>query len=419
VSEPTADSPPTVDAPTVDLARIRSAAHLLDGVILRTPIQGSRWLSDLVGGPVVLKCENLQRAGSFKIRGAYTRIAALSADERARGVVAASAGNHAQGVALAARMLGAPATVFMPHGASLAKENATRAYGADVRLAGATIDEALVTALAFAEETGASLVHPFDHPDIVAGQGTVGLEILEQVPDVATIVVCTGGGGLLAGIATAVKALRPDVRVLGAQAAGAAAWPASLAAGHPVALGSMSTMADGIAVGRPGQVPFDLVRRHVDGFLTVSEEALSRALVMLLERAKLVVEPAGAAAVAAIADHAVTAQLQAPVVAVVSGGNVDPLLLLRIVRHGLVAAGRYLSVQVSVPDRPGALAGVLTELAGADVNVLEVSHVRTSAALAIDEVAIAFSLETRGPDHSAIALEALRARGWRVVAISE
>lgn len=412
---------------SVGIDQIRAAARLLDGVILRTPVQGSRWLSDLVGGPVVLKCENLQRAGSFKIRGAYTRIAGLDGAQRARGVVAASAGNHAQGVALAARMLGAPATVFMPHGASLAKENATRAYGADVRLAGSTIDEALVFATEFAATTGTALVHPFDHPDIVAGQGTVGLEVLEQVPDVRTIVVCTGGGGLLAGVATAVKAVRPDVRVFGAQAAAAAAWPASLAAGHPVALASMSTMADGIAVGRPGRVPFDLVRRHVDGILTVSEEALSRALVMLLERAKLVVEPAGAAAVAAVAEYgggagapgpAAGSGLDAPVVAVVSGGNVDPLLLLRIVRHGLVAAGRYLSLQVAVPDRPGALAAVLTELAAADVNVLEVSHVRTSAALAIDEVAIAFEVETRGPDHSAIVLDALGSRGWRVAAIS-
>lgn len=416
-------SPAPVPAPApgpvaaVGLEQIRAAARLLDGVALRTPVQGSRWLSDLVGGPVVLKCENLQRAGSFKIRGAYTRIAGLSAAQRSRGVVAASAGNHAQGVALAARMLGAPATVFMPHGASLAKENATRAYGADVRLAGSTIDEALVFATGFAATTGAALVHPFDHPDIVAGQGTVGLEVLDQVPDVRTVVVCTGGGGLLAGIATAVKALRPDVRVLGAQAAGAAAWPASLAAGHPVALSTMTTMADGIAVGRPGQVPFDLVRHHVDAVLTVSEEALSRALVMLLERAKLVVEPAGAAGVAAVAEHARDAGIEAPVAVVVSGGNVDPLLLLRIVRHGLVAAGRYLSLQVSVPDRPGALAGVLTELAAADVNVLEVSHVRTSAALAVDEVAIAFEVETRGPEHSEIALAALRARGWRVAAL--
>lgn len=393
-------------------ADVEAAARLLEDVVLHTPVQGSRVLSELVGGRVVLKCENLQRAGSFKIRGAYTRIAGLTPAERARGVVAASAGNHAQGVALAADLLGAPATVFMPHGASLAKENATRAYGADVRLAGTTIDEALVAARAFEVATGAVLVHPFDHPDIVAGQGTVGLEILDQVPDVATIVVCTGGGGLLAGIATAVKDRRPGVRVVGAQAEGAAAWPGSLAAGHPVPLASMATIADGIAVGRPGDVPFAIVADLVDEIVTVSDEALTRALVLLLERSKLVVEPAGAAGFAAVLEHA--GDFEPPVVVVLSGGNVDPLLLLRIVRRGLVAAGRYLSLEVQVPDRPGNLVAVLAELAAADVNILEIVHGRTSVRLGVGDVAIALAVETRGPEHSARALGVLRSRGWRV-----
>ncbi len=398
------------------LADIRAAAAALAPVIRETPTQGSRLLTETVGGPVLLKCENLQRAGSFKIRGAYTRIARMPAEERARGVVAASAGNHAQGVALAARLLGVPATVFMPAGASIAKENATRDYGAAVVTAGATLDESLVSARDFADRTGAVLVHPFDHRDIVVGQGTVGLEILAQCPDVATVVVCTGGGGLLAGVAAAVKAVRPEVRVVGAQAAGAAAYPPSLVAGHPVALASMATMADGIAVGRPGDVPFELVGDLVDDIVTVSEASLARAVLMLLERAKLVVEPAGAAAVAALLDG-VVAGVRAPVVAVVSGGNVDPLLLLRIIRSGLVAAGRYLSLRVVVPDRPGGLARVLTELADADANVVEVVHQRVAGDLALDEVSIDVAAETRGPDHAARVVDGLRRTGLRVTVL--
>ena len=410
-------SPPAAgpDLPAV-LADIRAAAAALAPVIRDTPTQGSRLLSETVGGPVLLKCENLQRAGSFKIRGAYTRISRMPAAERARGVVAASAGNHAQGVALAASLLGTPATVFMPAGASITKENATRDYGATVVTAGTTIDEALVDARAFAERTGAVLVHPFDHPDVVAGQGTVGLEILRQCPDVATVVVCTGGGGLLAGIAAAVKGVRPEVRVVGAQAAGAAAYPLSLAAGEPVALPSMATMADGIAVGRPGDVPFDLVRELVDEVVTVSEAALARAVLLLLERAKLVVEPAGAAGVAAVLEGAV-AGLQAPVVVVLSGGNVDPLLMLRIIRSGLVAGGRYLSLRVVVPDRPGGLARVLDELAAADANVVEVVHQRVAADLALDEVSIDVAMETRGHDHAVRVVESLRGTGLRVTVL--
>ena len=371
-----------------------------------------RALTDRVGGPVHLKCENLQRAGSFKIRGAYTRIARLTPAERAGGVVAASAGNHAQGVALAATTLGARSTVFMPHGAPIPKVAATTAYGADVRMHGATVDEALVAALAWAQTSGAVLIHPFDHVDIVAGQGTVGLEILEQCPDVRTIVVCTGGGGLLAGIAVAVKARRPDVRIVGVQASGAASYPPSLAAGHPVALDAMTTMADGIAVGRPGAVPFALVQALVDDLITVSEEALSRALLLCLERAKLVVEPAGVAAVAALLEEPTA--FTPPVVAVVSGGNIDTLLLLRVLRHGLAAAGRYVSFRVRVQDRPGALARLLAEVAAADASVLEVEHLRTDPKLTVDEVEVALRLETRGPEHCAAVLSRLRAVGYEL-----
>jgi threonine dehydratase len=394
----------------VGIEDVRAAGLLLQGVVRRTPLMAMRVLTDLVGGPVHLKCENLQRAGSFKIRGAYTRIARLTPAERARGVVAASAGNHAQGVALAATTLGIHSTVFMPRGAPIPKIAATKAYGAEVRLHGAALDEALAAAIDWAQTSGAVLIHPFDHVDIVAGQGTVGLEILEQCPDVRTVVVCTGGGGLLAGVAVAIKALRPDVRIVGVQAEEAACYPVSLAAGHPVTLTAMTTMADGIAVGRPGEVPFALVRALVDDLITVPEEALSRALLLCLERAKLVVEPAGVAAVAGLLEH--PEDFAPPVVAVVSGGNVDTLLLLRVLRHGLAAAGRYLSFRVRVSDRPGALVSLLAEVAAADASVLEVEHVRTDPALTVDEVEVALHLETRGPEHCAALLARLRAAGY-------
>jgi threonine dehydratase len=398
---------------SVTVADVRAARELLRGVARETPLRSARWLAEKVGGPVDLKCENLQRAGSFKIRGAYTRLARLTDEERSRGVVAASAGNHAQGVALAASMLGVRATVFMPTGAPLPKEAATRGYGADIRFVGTTIDECLVAAREFEAETGAVLIHPFDHVDVVAGQGTVGLEILEQRPDVRTIVVCTGGGGLLAGIAVAVKGIRPDVRVVGVQAAGAAAYPNSLAQGHPVALATMSTMADGIAVGRPGDVPFALVQEHVDEICVVDDAVIARALVLTLERGKLVVEPAGAAAIAAVLDD--PAAFEPPVVVVVSGGNVDPLLLLRVIRHGLAAAGRYSTLRVRVPDRPGSLAGLLAALAETDANVLEVEHARIDPRLSLHEVEIVVQVETKGAAHREAMLERLHAGGYHVI----
>jgi threonine dehydratase len=399
-----------VQTPTLE--DIQRGADALRGVAIRTPMEESRWLSAVAGGPVLLKCENLQRTGSFKIRGAYLRMCRLSEEERAAGVVAASAGNHAQGVALAAGLLGIKATVFMPTGAPIPKEKATRSYGADVVLGGHTVDDALVRAKAFARETGAVLIHPFDHADIVAGQGSCGLEIMEQAAEVETVVVPTGGGGLLAGIATAVKGLNPGVRLVGVQAEGAAAYPRSLAEGHPVPLETMNTMADGIAVGCPGEVPFRAISQHVDEIVTVSEESLSRALLMLLERAKLVVEPAGAAAVAAMMDH--PDRFATPAVAVLSGGNVDPLLLMRVIRHGMAAAGRYLVFRVRIPDLPGGLARLLKELADLEANVLDVVHERTSAHLHLGEVEVAMQVETRGAPHAERVLSRLRECGYHV-----
>jgi threonine dehydratase len=301
----------------------------------------------------------------------------------------------------------------MPVGASLVKERATRGYGATVRIEGTTVDDAVRAATAYADQTGAVLVHPFDHPDVVAGQGSVGLEVAEQVPDVATVLVCTGGGGLLAGVACALQE-STDVRVVGVQAEGAAAYPPSLWAGHPVPLGSMSTMADGIAVGCPGAVPFALVRALVDEIITVDEDAISRALLRLLERNKLLAEPAGAVAVAALMAH--PGAFRPPVVVTVSGGNVDPLLLARLVRHGLVADGRFASFRVTIPDRPGALAALLAALASTGANVLDVVHERTGASLHVDEVEVRLVVETRGPDHRDEVLTAVAAAdtGWRL-----
>ena len=397
---------------SVEIDDVRAARKLLDGVIRMTPLEHSRVLAAAAGGPVHLKCENLQRTGSFKIRGAYTRIARMTAEERAAGVVAASAGNHAQGVALAAQLLDTRATVFMPVSAALPKVDATRNYGAEVLLAGGSVDEALMLAREYEAETGAVLVHPFDHPDIVAGQGTVGLEVLEQCPEVRTVLVGTGGGGVVAGVGVAVKAMRPDVTVVAVQAETAAAYPPSLAAGRPIPLDRMATMADGIAVGRPGDLPFALVQDVVDEVVTVSEAAISKALLLCLERAKQVVEPAGAAAVAAVL--AEPQRWEPPMVAVLTGGNIDPVLLMRVIQHGMLAAGRYLSVRVRIADRPGELARLLVLVAELGANVIDVEHSRTTSHLDLGEVEVALSVETRGAEHRVELLAALSAAGHAV-----
>ncbi|HWG99546.1 MAG TPA: threonine ammonia-lyase [Pilimelia sp.] len=397
----------------VTVADVEAAHGLLAGVVRETPLELSRPLTAQLAGPAWLKCENLQRAGSYKVRGAYVRIARLSPAERARGVVAASAGNHAQGVALAAGLLDAAATVFMPVGAPLPKVAATRGYGARVELAGDTVDESLVAAQRFAERTGAVFIHPFDHPDVIAGQGTVALEILRQCPDVRTIVAGVGGGGLISGIAVVAKALRPDLRVVGVQAAGAAAFPPSLRAGRPVRLSGYATIADGIAVGCPGDLTFAHVGKLVDEVVTATDEDISRALLMLLERGKLLAEPAGAAAVAALLSGAVR-DPGAPVVAVVSGGNIDPLLLAKVLEHGLTAAGRYLRFTVRCADRPGQLARLLGQIAEQKANVVDVEHRRHDRRLRLGEVAVVLSVETRGAEQSEALVAALRASGYEV-----
>jgi threonine dehydratase len=390
-----------------------AARELLRGTISTTPLRHSRVLSERLGGPVYFKCENLQRTGSFKSRGGYVRIARLPEADRARGVVAASAGNHAQGVAFAAVPFGVKATVFMPEGAPLPKVEATRGYGADVILTGASVEEAMAAAIAQAQEQGSAYIHPFDHPDTIAGQGTVGLEIIEQCPDVRTIVIPVGGGGLASGIAIAAKAHDPGIRIVGVQAEAAAPLLPSIAAGHPVRIEAGPTMADGIRVSHVGELTFPILSALAERILTVSEDALSRALLLCLERAKLLVEPAGAAAVAAVLEqlHA----FEPPVVAVLSGGNIDPLLLAKVLRRGLGAAGRYLSFRCRLPDRPGALATLLAELASLGANVLGVVHERGGPQLDMDEVEVLLQVETRGPAHCEEVITRLKGAGYTLI----
>ncbi len=386
--------PPGCDTARMTSPRVRpgdvaAARKLLRGITSPTPMLHSAVLSGRLGGPVYLKCENLQRTGSFKVRGAYVRISRLTEAERRRGVVAASAGNHAQGVAFAAAKLDTRATVIMPEGAPLPKIEATRGYGAEVILGGESVDDAITAARAFAQEHGSVFIHPFDHADVVAGQGTLGLEILEECPEVRTITVPVGGGGLASGIAVAVSEADPAVRVVGVQAETVASLPASLAAGHPVGIELGATMADGIAVSKPGEICCDILAELEVPLVTVPEETLSRALLLCLERAKQLVEPAGAASVAALLDHPET--IETPAVA---------------------AAGRYLIFRCRLPDRPGALATLLGEVAGLGANVLDVSHERVAPRLLFDEAEVLLQVETRGRGHCDAVITGLRQAGY-------
>ncbi|MET4157571.1 threonine ammonia-lyase [Agromyces sp. PvR057] len=407
--------------PGPSLADFDHARDVVAAVVRRTPMESSRFLADRLGVPVHLKCENLQRTGSYKLRGAFNRLSALSPEERARGVVAASAGNHAQGVAYAARELGIRATIFMPVGVALPKLDATRAYGADVVLHGDSVGETLEAAQAFANDTGAVVIPPFDHIDVIAGQGTLGLEVLDEVPDVATIVVPIGGGGLAAGVASAVKqraALEGrTIRVIGVQAENASPFVPSLAQGHAVQVPVVPTIADGIAVYTPGELTLEIIRETVDEVVTVSDDDIARALLVLLERAKLVVEPAGAVSVAALMSGRIHSD--GPVVALLSGGNIDPLLMQRVIAHGLAASDRYLTLEIGLPDRPGQLARIAELLAEANANVIEVLHTRHGNGLQISEVALRLSVETRGPAHRASVVDVLRRAGYEPRIVSE
>ncbi|MCC3291972.1 MULTISPECIES: threonine ammonia-lyase [unclassified Arthrobacter] len=404
----------------VTLDDIRAAAKLLDGVIAHTPVESSRALARETGAPVHLKCENLQRAGSFKVRGAYVRMAKLSPADKARGVVAASAGNHAQGVAVAAARLGISARIYMPQGVALPKLAATRGHGAEVILHGHTVDEALAEAQRYSDETGAVFVHPFDNVDVVAGQGTIGLELLDQIPDLDTVLMGVGGGGLLAGVAVAIKSrareLGREIRIIGVQAENAASYPPSLAADALVPLTRVSTIADGIAVGRPGQLPFSIIRELVDDVVTVSEDALARALIFLLERAKMVVEPAGAVGVAALMEGKIENPGNTAVI--LSGGNIDPMLMLKVIQRGLAAAGRYLVVRILLDDRPGSLATISRIIAESDANVTGVDHTRVGGSISMGDVAITINMETKGHEHCELVLKNLRTVGFQPVVLA-
>ncbi len=395
-------------ARVVGLEDIKRARTVIDGVVTPTPVLSAGAISRWTGTRVLLKAENLQRTGAFKLRGATNRMSTLSDEERARGVVAASAGNHAQGVALAATALGVSSRVYMPVDAPLAKQVATADYGAEVVLAGETFEESF--AAARADPEGRVLVPPFDDEAIIAGQGTIGLELLEQVPEADVIVVPLGGGGLLSGIAIVIKALRPDIRVIGVQASGCAAWGPSLAAGRPVEIERGTTIADGIAVQRPGDITFPLIQQFVDEVVEVTEDEICRAVVVLLERSKLMVEGAGAAGLAAVLAGKITGR---QAVCVLSGGNLDAGMLQIIVRFGLTRNGRFLRLRTQMPDRPGALKRLTDLFAEHRVNILDIDYHRDGAIeLGVNDVRVLISVETRDFEHGERVIELISAAGY-------
>jgi threonine dehydratase len=377
------------------LPDLERARERLAGIARVTPVYGSETFSRLAGRDVHLKAENLQRTGSFKIRGAVNKLAALDEAERAAGVVAASAGNHAQAVAWAAREAGIRATIFVPQDAPMAKVEATRSYGAAVEMDGAGLEEALAAALACVAATGATLVHPYEDELIVAGQGTIGLELAEQVPEAETVVVPIGGGGLAAGIALALRAVRPEVRVVGVRAA-----PDGFA------------IADGIAVKQPGELTGVLLDQLLDDVVEVSGEEIAQAIVLLLERTKLVVEGAGAVGIAALLEERVGGT--GPVAVVLSGGNIDASTLVTVMRYGLTTAGRHLVVRTSVPDRPGELLKLLELVAEERVNVLTVEHRREGVDIPVGATGIDLTLLARDEAHCEALLEEMRGWGYEV-----
>ena len=386
------------------LTEIREAQARLEGIASVTPVFASETFSRLVGRDVQLKAEALQRTGAFKIRGAVNKISQLTAAERAAGVVAASAGNHGQAVAWAAREAEIPATVYMPQDAPMAKVEATVNYGARVELSGEDFDEALAAALEFTETTSATFVHAFEDERVIAGQGTIGLEIAEQLPDLETLVVPVGGGGLASGIALALRELMPKVRIVGVQAAACAPYTGSTE--HTF------TIADGIAVKRPSELTGSILRETLADIVTVTDEEISEAIVLLLERAKLVVEGAGAASLAAVLANRVGGSGQ--VCALLSGGNIDPTMLISVMRHGLTLAGRYLVVRTKISDRPGELLKLLTLVAEERVNVISVEHHREGLELPVVQTEVELTLATRDREHRDAFLEEMRRWGYEV-----
>jgi threonine dehydratase len=367
----------------------------------------------MVGTSIFLKAENLQRSGAYKIRGATYKLSQLRDEERLHGVIAASAGNHAQGVAIAASALHIPCTIVMPTGAPLAKVTATEGYGATVLLFGDTYNDAYEHARELSRQTGATYIEAFNDPDIIAGQGTIGLEILADLPDVEAIVVNIGGGGLIAGIATAVKALKPSVRIIGVEASGAASMRAALNAGHLVTLPSLNTIADGIATKVVGDLTLEIVRDLVDEVVTVDDEEIIHAVLLLLERCKLLVEGAGAAGVAALLSGRLDVAGR-KTVALLSGGNIDMNLVGKFIQHGLAVQGRYLVFHTLLPDRPGELLRLLSLVAEQQVNVLDIEHHRAGPRLPIQQVEVVLTLETRDRNHCETLLTMLSGCGYAI-----
>ncbi|HEY7077133.1 MAG TPA: threonine ammonia-lyase [Solirubrobacteraceae bacterium] len=397
---------------TVAEPDVRAARAAVERLARRTPVLSSRTISERAGGPVTLKAENLQRTGSFKVRGVAAKLDALGVEGCAAGVVAASAGNHAQAVAAAATARGVPAEVFVPEDAPMAKVEAARGMGAIVHIGGDSVDACVVLAQEHARAEGMAFIHPFDDPAIVAGQASLGLELVEDVPDLAKVVVPVGGGGLCAGVAVAVKAAKPDVEVIGVQVAACAPYPESLRRGAPVEAATALTIADGIAVKRPGGVPLALLQRLADGIVVVEEDETAEAMVLLMERCKLVVEGAGAVSVAALLGGQVRPAARGTTVAVLSGGNVDAGLLASVARRHETQAGRRLVLLTRVPDRPGGLATLLGRVAGTGANIVDVSHVREGLTLHVRETAIELVLETRGQEHADAVMAHLREAGY-------
>jgi threonine dehydratase len=391
---------------------VLAARAAVEALARRTPVLSSRTISERAGGVVALKAENLQRSGSFKVRGAAAKLAALGPEGRARGVVCASAGNHAQAVAAAAREYGIPCEVYVPLDAPLAKVDAAAGQGAIVHAGGGSVDECVELARERAARDGLAFVHPFDDPDVVAGQGSLGLELLEDVPDLARVVIPVGGGGLCSGTAIAIKATRPEVEVIGVQVAACAPYPESLRRGEPVPADSTLTIADGIAVKHPGELTLELLRRHVDEIVVVGEDETAAAMVLLMERGKLVVEGAGAVGVAALLGGQVAAAPEGTTIAVLSGGNVDAGLLAAAARRAETEAGRRLVLLTRVADRPGNLARLLDCVAGTGANIVDVAHVREGLDLHVRETAIELVLETRGTGHAERVVASLRDEGY-------
>ena len=393
-------------------ASIERAARAGEGVVKETPIVTTRTLSERAGTRVVLKAENLQGTGSFKLRGAMAKLAALG-DASAAGVVCGSAGNHAQAVAYAARSRGVPCEVFMPEAAPIAKADAVQALGATLHLGGNSVDECVAAAKARAAEAGMQFIHPFDDPDVISGQAGVGLELLRQVPDLARIVVPVGGGGLISGIAFAVRSQRPEVEVIGVQVETCAPFIASLEAGEPVAVEAVRTIADGIAIKRPAEITLTLIDRWVREFVVVGEDQVAEAMVFLMERSKLVVEGAGAVGVAALLAGRLPGPIDGSTVIVLSGGNVGAGMLAEVARRHETQARRRVVMRLRISDLPGSLAALLTLVGGTGANLVDVQHIREGVDLHIQETAVQLVLETRGPEHTAAVRAAIDAAGYR------